>query len=76
VAEAALDRLPQRREAEILVFDGDRSGLDLGEVEDVRDEVQQVRAGRVDGAGILDLAVRKIAFAVLRELLPEDEDAV
>ena len=41
-----------------------------------RDQVQQVRAGAVDGARELDLLRREVAFGVLGELLAEDQDAV
>ena len=48
----------QVREQQLLALDRDRAGLDLRQIEDVADEVQQVRAGAVDGLGELDLARR------------------
>ena len=43
------------REEHLLGLDRDRAGLDLGQVENVADQVQQVGAGAVDGAGEIDL---------------------
>ena len=40
------------------------------------DHLEQVRAGPVDGTGELDLPRGEVALRVLRELLPQDEDAV
>lgn len=39
----------------LLGLDRHRAGLDLGEVENVADEVEQIGAGAVDGAGEFDL---------------------
>ena len=52
------------------------SGLDLGHVEDVADERQQVRAGAVDGLGVLDLLRGQVLVAVVAEHLAQDEQAV
>ena len=43
------------REEDLLGLDRDGAGLDLRQVENVADEVEQVGAGAVDGAGELDL---------------------
>ncbi len=48
----------------------------LGEIEDVADQVQQVGAGAVDGAGKLDLLGLEIAVGIVRELLAQDQDRV
>ena len=53
-----------------------RSGFDLRQIEDVADQVQQVGAGAVDGAGEFDLLARQIAVRIFGELLAEDQDAV
>ena len=58
VAEVALDGLAQLRERQLFALDRDRARLDLGQVEDVADEIQQVGAGAVDGLGEFHLACR------------------
>ena len=50
--------------------------LDLREIEDVADEIEQVGAGAVDGAGELDLLAGEIAVRIFGQLLAEDQDAV
>jgi hypothetical protein len=55
VAEVALDRLAQAGERQLLGLDRDRPRLDLREIEDVADEVEEIGAGAVDGAGEFDL---------------------
>jgi hypothetical protein len=70
------DRLQQVCEVDLLGLDGDGAGLDLGQVEDVADQVEEVGAGAVDGAGELDLLGAQVAVGVLGELLAEDEDAL
>ena len=50
--------------------------LDLGEIENVADQVQEVGAGAMDGAGELDLSRREVAVRIVGELLAQDEDAV
>ena len=56
VAEIALDGLAQVREQQVFTLDRDRARFDLGQVEDVADEVEQVGAGAVDRLGELDLS--------------------
>ena len=58
VAERARHRLEQVGEEDLLGLDRDGARLDLRQVEDVADQVQQVGAGAVDGAGELDLLAR------------------
>ena len=50
--------------------------LDLGQVEDVADEGEQVGAGAVDAAGELDLLVGEVAVRVVGQELGQDEQAV
>src|SRR4029077_12691672 len=76
VAEIALDGLSQMRKQQLFTLDRDGARFDLGQVEDVADEVEQVGAGAVDGLGELDLPGRQVAVGVLRELLAENQDAV
>ena len=49
--------------------DLDMPSLDLRQVEDVVDEIEQIVARRLDGAGELDLFVREIALRVVAEQL-------
>ena len=76
VAERPGDGLEHVGEEDLLGIDGDRAGLDLAEVEDVADQVQEVGAGAVDGAGELDLLGLEVALGIVGELLAEDQDAV
>ncbi|GAA3067997.1 hypothetical protein GCM10020254_09660 [Streptomyces goshikiensis] len=52
------------------------AGLDLRQVEDVVDQLEQVRAGGVDDARVLDLLGGEVAGGVLGEQLGEDQQAV
>ena len=63
-------------EEDVLGLDRDGAGFDLRQVEDVADQVEEVDAGAVDGAGELDLLRREVAVGVVGELLAEDQDAV
>ena len=74
VAERPRHHVQQIGEEDLLGVDRDRAGFDLRQVEDVADEVEQVGAGAVDGAGELDLLGVEIAVRVVGQLLAEDED--
>ena len=74
VAEVALHRVAQHGEGHVLRLDGHRARFDLGEVEDVADQVEQVGAGSVNGLGELDLLGRQVALGVLAQLLAEDRE--
>ena len=76
VAERASNRLEQARGQDLLGIDGHGAGFDLRQIEDVADQVEQVGAGAVDGAGEFDLLGRQIAVRIFGELLAEDQDAV
>ncbi len=54
----ASDGFQQVRGQDFLGVDRDGAGLDLGEVENVADQIEQVGAGAVDGTGELDLLRR------------------
>ena len=58
VAERPRDRVEQVGDEHLLRIDRDGAGLDLRQVENVADQVEQVGAGAVDGAGELDLLRR------------------
>ena len=72
----AARRLDQVAQQHLLRIDRDGAGLDLRQVENVADQVQQIGAGAVDGAGELDLLRHQVAVGVFRELLAEDQDRV
>ena len=76
VAERTRRRLDQIAQQHFLRVDRDGAGLDLGEIENVADQVQQIGSGAVNGAGELDLLRHQVAVGVFRKLLPEDQDAV
>jgi hypothetical protein len=76
VPERARDHVEQVGERDLLGVHCDGAGLDLGQVENVADQVQQIGAGAVDGAGELDLLTREVAIRVVGELLPQDQDRV
>ena len=52
------------------------AGLDLGDVENVVDQVEQIVASRVDRLGELDLFVVEIAVAVFRQQLGQNQRAI
>ena len=68
-AERALDVFPEVRERVVRDFDRHRPRLDLGHVEDVVDQREQVRARRVDRLGELFLLRRQVPLGVFREHL-------
>src|SRR5215831_9718443 len=70
---ASLRLMPERARNRI---HADRARLDLRQIENIADEIHQIGAGAVDGAREFDLAVGKIAFGVLTELLPQNQNAV
>ena len=74
--ERGLDVLEQRGQREPLRVDVHPPRLDLGQVQDVVDQLQQVRAGRVDDVGVLDLLGGEVPARVLRQQPGQDEQAV
>ncbi len=69
VAERPRHAFEEVGEDDLFGVDGDRAGLDLGQVEDVGDQVQEVGAGAVNGPGELHLLVGQVAAGVLLQLL-------
>ena len=61
VAERPRDGVEQIGKEDFLRFDRDRAGLDLRQIENVADQIEQIGAGAVNGAGEFDLLWRKIA---------------
>ena len=76
VAERARHHVEQIGEEDLLGIDRDGAGFDLRQIENVADQVEQVGAGAVNGAGELDLLRREVAFRIVGELLAEDQDRV
>jgi hypothetical protein len=66
----------QRAKEDLLRVDRNGARLDLGEVENVADQVQKIGAGAVNGARELDLFRQQIAIRVFAKLLAQDEDRV
>ncbi|MNN53243.1 hypothetical protein D3C81_1679860 [compost metagenome] len=52
------------------------AGFDLGDVENIVDQVQQVVTGRIDGLGELHLLFAEVALAVFRQQLGQNQRAV
>ena len=76
MAERPRDHLEQAAEEDFFGLDGNRAGLDLREIENVADQVQQVRAGAVNGARELHLLGGQIAVRIVAELLAQHQNAV
>ena len=74
--EGGLDVVEQLAQRDPLGVDVHLAGLDLGQVEDVVDQLQQVGARRVDDARVLDLLGGEVAGGVLGQQLGEDQQAV
>ncbi|CAM5596205.1 hypothetical protein KAURM247S_05187 [Kitasatospora aureofaciens] len=75
-AEGGLDVVEQGVQRHRVDVQVHLAGLDLGQVEDVVDELEQVGAGGVDDAGVLDLLGGQVPGGVLGEQLGQDEQAV
>ena len=54
----------------------DGAGFDLGKVEDIADEIEQICSRTVDGAGKFHLFGGEIASRIFAELLPQNQNAV
>ena len=76
VAERPRDHLQQACEVNFLGFHRDRAGLDLRKVENVADQVEQVRAGAVNRSRKLHLLRCQVAIWVVGELLAQDQNTV
>jgi hypothetical protein len=76
VAEIAFQRLPQMRKRDVFDFDGHRARLDLRQIENVADEIEQVRPGAVDGLGKFHLPHGQVVIGIFRKLLPQNQNAV
>src|SRR5206468_6434159 len=68
-AEEAFDEFALCGEGDLPDLHGGGAGLDLGEVEDVVDQSQEVLAGTVNRAGKLDLFGGEVVLRVVGQLL-------
>ncbi|OFA05925.1 hypothetical protein DUGA2_15060 [Duganella sp. HH101] len=69
----ALDHMARRQ---LLGHQLQLARLDLGNVEDVVDQVEQIVAGRIDGVGEAHLLLVQVAGGVFRQQLGQDQRAV
>ncbi len=76
LAERALDVVLQLGEPLLIDIQRDRAGLDLGQIEHIVDQRQQVVACRMDRLRVFDLLGRQVARRVVAEQLREDQQAV
>ena len=76
VPERALERVGEVREGQLARLHGHRARLDLGEVEDVVDQREQVPARGQDRLRELHLAIGQVALGVLGQPVGEDQQAV
>src|ERR1700683_3286907 len=76
LVERAIHAVTQGGEGDLLGLDGDRAGLDLRQIEDVVDEREQVRAGRMDVPGEVNLLGQQVACGILGQLLAKDQNRV
>ena len=68
--------LQQRAQREAFRVDVHPARLDLGQVQDVVDELEQVRPGRMNDVGVLDLLGGEVPARVLSEEPGQDQQAV
>ena len=69
VGEQVLQRLADAGQRHVGRVGADRARLDLRQVENVVDQVQEVVAGSVDGAGVSALLLGQVALGVVPELI-------
>ena len=74
--ERTPDHIEQIGEVDLFRLDRHGARLNLRQVEDVADQVQQIGAGAVNGAGEFHLLAAQVAFRILRQLLAQDQNAV
>ena len=53
-----------------------RSRFNLGKIQDVIDQRQQIITGRMDGLGIIDLLEVQISVRIARELIRKNEQRI
>ena len=76
VMEGPLRTVAQGSEGDLLGFNGNCTGFDFGQVENIVDQREQVRTGRMDIPGKVHLLRRQVACGVFRQLLAKDKDRI
>ncbi len=74
--EHAAQAIDQARHAGVFRAHFKLAGFDLGNIQDVIDQVEQVIAGRIDRLGKLDLFSAEVVLRVFRQQLGQDQRAV
>ena len=74
--EGAVDVIAQIGQADFARFNGHGAGLDLGQVENIADERQQIGPGGIDSFGKLDLLGIQVALRILRQHPGQNEEIV
>src|SRR6185312_16699896 len=76
MAEGTSQHVKQAAKEHLFGFDRNRSRFDLGEIENVADEVQQVGPGPMDRSRELNLFRAQVAVRIVGELLSQNENTV
>src|ERR1700751_824769 len=76
VTEWSRHHVQQTGKEDFFRFHRDGSGFDLREVENVADQVEQVRTRTVNGASIFHLLGCQVVIRIVAELLTENQNAV
>src|SRR5579859_1568919 len=76
MTEGTSQHVKQAGKEDFFGFNGNSSGFDLRQIQNVADEVQQVGAGSMDSSGKFDLLCAQIAVRIVGELLSQNENAV
>ena len=76
VPEGALDIIPQIAESDFCHIDHHRAGFDLGQVENVVDQGEEIIARGMNGPGKFHLFFGQVPVFVPGKLIGQDEQAV
>ena len=74
--EVSLDRIADAVKRHLFRLDGHGSRLDLGQIENIIDEVEQVGSRAMNGLRPFNLFWRQIMLGIVAELLAQNEDTV
>src|SRR5205809_7379732 len=76
MAERPLDMILKIVEAKSCDIDGNCSRFNLGQIENIIDEAEQIVAGSMNRAGKLNLFRHQVALFILGKLVGENKQAV
>src|SRR5215469_1325664 len=76
VPECAAHRIQNVSQIDFLGIHSYRARLDFGKIQNVANQVQQIRAGGVDRVCELDLLGTEIPIEIIRQLLAENQNAI